>query len=159
MSDAPLLPPIANTKVISWNTSYNFPFPYDLAAAEKNIEFCSTKAGEDTWQFAVFLDEELVGGCGCIRGTDVQAHTAIVGYWFGAKYWGRGLASETLEELVRYMTDHTDIEQLSATVYGWNPASRRVLEKNGFENEGVRKGAVRKWDKTTDLWIFGKPLR
>jgi len=37
-----------------------------------------------------------------------------------------------------------------------NPASRRVLEKNGFRKEGVLRQRVRKWGKFEDvaLWAF-----
>ena len=156
--DIPLLPPIANTRDISWNTSFKFPHPYDRAAAERMVDWSRTNAGQDSWQFAVIHDNALIGGCGTIRGEDVQAHTAVVGYWLDPAHWGKGLATEIVAELVRYMTEETDIKQLTATCFGWNPGSRRVLEKNGFDREGVRRGVVRKWGKTTDLWIFGRLL-
>lgn len=158
MGDAPSLPPIANTRDISWNTSYKFPYPYELADAEKFIAHNIKTARLDSWQFAIIHDGKLIGGCGAIRGADTHSHTAIIGYWLGVDSWGQGLATEALEALVRFMRDQTDIEQLTATVYAWNPASGRVLEKCGFNKEGVRRGAVKKWDKTTDLWIYGKLL-
>lgn len=157
-NDIPLLPPIANTRDISWNTSYNFPYPYNIEQAEAWIHHHQDGTGERTWHFAVLVDKALVGGCGAYRGTDVQSHTAEIGYWLGVKYWGKGLASEMVEALVQYMTTETDVEQLTANVYGWNPASARVLQKTGFTKEGVRKGVVRKWGKQTDLMIFGKLL-
>ena len=157
--DAPLVPPIADTRDISWNTSFRFPHPYDEAAARTMISWARTDAGTAKWQFAIFLDGELIGGCGTIRGDDVHAHTAVVGYWLDKGHWGRGLATETVGEMVRYMREETDIEQLTATGFGWNPASRRVLEKIGFQEEGLRRGVVKKWGKTTDLWIYGLLLR
>ncbi|WP_319542606.1 GNAT family protein [uncultured Pseudodesulfovibrio sp.] len=159
MDDASRLSAIADTRDISWNTSYKFPYPFDLPAAQRFIMFNTTNSGESSWQFAILLDEALIGGCGATRGTDVQSHTAVIGYWLGVEYWGQGIATEILDALVTYMRNETDIEQLSATGYGWNPASERVLTKNGFTKEGVRKGVVKKWDKTTDLWIYGKQLR
>lgn len=158
MEDIPLIPPVANTREISWNTSFRFPHPFDKAAAERLVLWARDGAGEDKWQFAIFLDGELVGSCGAIRGADVEAHTARVGYWFGPAYWGKGLATETVGELVRYMREETAVEQLSASCFGWNPASRRVLEKTGFRQEGLRLGVVRKWGKLTDLWIYGQLL-
>jgi hypothetical protein len=41
-------------------------------------------------------------------------------------------------------------------VYLPNTASQRVLEKNGFESEGVRKNAVYKDGKFYDLCLYGK---
>lgn len=158
MDDAPFLPPIANTRNISWNTSFKFPYPYDEAAARKYIRYATESDGE-SWLFAIERDGALIGGCGCERGTDVFTHTAETGYWLDVAQWGQGIATEALEALVGHMTEATDVERLSATVFGWNPASRRVLEKCGFVNEGIRKNGVSKWGKTADLWLYGLQLR
>lgn len=156
--DIPLIPSLADTRDISWNTSFRFPNPYDEQAAKRMVEWSRDGAGVNLWQFALLADGELAGGIGTIRNNDVERHTANVGYWLGTRFWGRGLASEALAELIRYMIEATDVEQLTATCFGWNPASRRVLEKCGFALEGVRRGVVRKWDRTTDLWIYGRLL-
>ena len=156
--DIPLIPPVADTRDISWNTSFRFPHPFDEAAAKHMVAWSREDAGLAKWQFAVFCDGILAGSCGTIRNEDVEAHTAVVGYWLGPAFWGRGLATEMVTALVGYMREETDIEQLTATCFGWNPASRRVLEKTGFALEGVRKGVVRKWSRTTDLWIYGQLL-
>ena len=156
--DVPLLPPIANTRDISWNTSFKFPYPYNGTAARRFINY-ATGSDKETWLFAILRNETLIGGCGCERGSDVFAHTADTGYWLAVDHWGQGIATETLKALVAYMAEATDVERLSASVFGWNPASRRVLEKCGFVNEGTRKNGVRKWGKTTDLWLYGLPLR
>lgn len=156
--DAPFLPPIANTRDISWNTSLRFPYPYDEADARRYIRYATEGEGE-TWLFAILRDETLIGGCGCERAADVFAHTAETGYWLDVAHWGQGLATEALTALVTYMAEATDVQRLSANVFGWNPASRRVLEKCGFANEGVRKNGVSKWGRTADLWEYGLLLR
>ncbi|MGE4192057.1 MAG: GNAT family N-acetyltransferase [Pseudodesulfovibrio sp.] len=158
-ADIPLIPPLADTRDISWNTSFRFPSPYDEKAAQRMVEWSRDGAGVNVWQFALVAGGELAGGIGTTRNSDVETHTANVGYWLGTRFWGKGLASEALAELVRYMHEETDVEQLTATCFGWNPGSRRVLEKCGFSLEGVRKGVVRKWGRTTDLWIYGQVLK
>lgn len=75
------------------------------------------------------------------------------------KHWGQGIATEALKAVTAYMAEAMDVQRLSAAVFGWNPASRRVLKKCGFTNEGFRKNGVRKWGKTTDLWLYGLQLR
>jgi RimJ/RimL family protein N-acetyltransferase len=155
VEDIPLIPAVANTREISWNTTFRFPYPFDTAAAKRMVHWSREDAGRDKWQFAVFFHDGLAGSCGTIRGEDVEAHTASVGYWLDPALWGRGLGTEMVGELVRHMREATDIEQLTAACFGWNPASRRVLEKTGFRQEGLRRGVVRKWGKVTDLWIYG----
>lgn len=158
-ADIPQVPPLADTRDISWNTSFRFPNPYDEEAARRMVEWSRDGAGVNAWQFALVVGGELAGGIGAIRNNDVETHTATVGYWLGTRFWGRGLATEAVAGLVRYMREETDVEQLTATCFGWNPASRRVLEKCGFALEGVRRAVVRKWGRTTDLWIYGLPLK
>ena len=52
----------------------------------------------------------------------------LVGYWIGARYWGRGIASRALEGFL----DQIPERPLHAFVATHNPASSRVLEKCGF---------------------------
>jgi RimJ/RimL family protein N-acetyltransferase len=52
-----------------------------------------------------------------------------VGYWIGREFWGRGLATKGLEELLRIVTTRP----LHAAVARGNEGSMRVLEKCGFE--------------------------
>jgi len=158
-ADLEALPDIADTQDISWNTSYRFPHPFtaDKAACYlvRHIKGC----GDDHWSFAVEENGELIGGCACYRGQDIHAHTAELGYWLTPSHWGKGLGTEIVNRMVEFMTAETDVEQLSASCFGWNPASSHVLEKCGFEHEGTRRGVVKKWGKRTDLVVFGKLLR
>jgi len=55
----------------------------------------------------------------------------FVGYWLGREYWGRGLATEALAELVQELD-----RPLYAEVATTNIGSIRVLEKCGFEVVG-----------------------
>jgi len=59
-----------------------------------------------------------------------------VGYWIGKQFWGRGIASSALQEFVAGIK----IRPLFAHVANHNPASKRVLEKNGFAllDEGAK---------------------
>lgn len=52
----------------------------------------------------------------------------LVGYWLGQGFWGQGIASAALAQLV----DLDRHRPLHAIVAGHNGASRRVLEKAGF---------------------------
>ena len=51
-----------------------------------------------------------------------------VGYWLGKEYWGKGIATQALEEYVRIVKTRP----LMAHVARHNVGSRRVLEKCGF---------------------------
>lgn len=58
-----------------------------------------------------------------------------LGYGIGRPFWGHGYATEAVREIVRYA--RTDgIRRLEACTFPANPASARVLEKNGCTNLG-----------------------
>lgn len=58
----------------------------------------------------------------------------LVGYWLGREFWGKGLATRALAELVEEVTSRP----LHAWVATTNVASIRVLEKCGFVVVGTR---------------------
>lgn len=57
----------------------------------------------------------------------------MVGYWLGREYWGRGLATKALSELL----ERLETRPLYARAATSNVASIRVLEKCGFAVSGV----------------------
>lgn len=59
-----------------------------------------------------------------------------VGYWIGKQFWGRGIATSALQEFLALVK----VRPLYAEVANHNPASKRVLEKNGFTllDEGAK---------------------
>jgi RimJ/RimL family protein N-acetyltransferase len=59
-----------------------------------------------------------------------------VGYWLGREFWGKGLATAALAELIEEVT----VRPLYAWVATSNVPSRRVLEKCGFVQVGSRAG-------------------
>lgn len=60
-----------------------------------------------------------------------------VTYWIGREYWGKGIATWALKELLAH---HNPIRPIYARVAKDNPGSRRVLEKCGFKIIGEDKG-------------------
>src|SRR5581483_1624280 len=68
---------------------------------------------------------------------------AELGYWLGVSYWGRGLATEAVRAVIDHAFGELDHEVLQAGARVSNPASRRVLEKCGFQWTGVRLTRIR----------------
>ena len=81
--------------------------------------------------------DKIVGVTGV---EDIEAMTnAHVGYFIDEEQWGNGFASEALKLIIYYSFNILNIRKLYTHVYEPNKASRRVLEKNGFQNTGVQK--------------------
>ena len=78
-----------------------------------------------------------------------------VGYRLLERYWGKGIASEALSMMVRYLYEETNIEIITASTMVENKASAKVLMKNDFSL--VVSAAEEDWgyEKPTiaDKWI------
>ncbi len=64
-----------------------------------------------------------------------QAGEPLVGYWIGKEYWGKGVATKALSQLL----GHVKARPLYARAAKHNISSIRVLEKCGFTISGNDK--------------------
>jgi RimJ/RimL family protein N-acetyltransferase len=81
-------------------------------------------AGEGTCQKVILVAGGLAGFVATFR-TREETH---VTYWVKRELWGRGIASSSLEQLLR----EVKTRPLHASVWEGNPGSVRVLETQGF---------------------------
>jgi RimJ/RimL family protein N-acetyltransferase len=77
----------------------------------------------------------VIGGCGFNELT--VGHRAEIGYWLAKPCWGRGIMTEVVERLCEMAWTEWKLVRITAHVFPFNEASARVLEKNGFQLEGV----------------------
>jgi len=68
---------------------------------------------------------------------DDVAGTATLAYWIAPDRWGNGYATEAVELLCEHAFEDRRLNKLRADVLVSNDASRRLLEKLGFEREGT----------------------
>jgi RimJ/RimL family protein N-acetyltransferase len=131
LADAKTVAALANDKRIAENTA-RIPHPYRLADAESFIAGAA-QSGEVVFLIAL-RDKTVIGACGIMYHHDA---TPELGYWLGVDYWGKGFATEALHAVIDYAFTDLAHEALQAGARVTNPASRRVLEKCGFQWTGV----------------------
>ena len=85
-----------------------------------------------------------------------RAHGAELGYWLGRQHWGRGHMTRVVAAYLDWVVPTLQLVRVEANVLDTNPASARVLEKNGFVEEGCRRAAIRKADGLHDVRLFGR---
>ena len=75
-----------------------------------------------------------------------------IGYHIAMPYTGNGYATKAVEIFVKYLEDNTDIKEIYGIALATNNASRRVLQKCGFEliyeGDGLYQGKKRKIIRT-----------
>jgi RimJ/RimL family protein N-acetyltransferase len=119
-----------------------FPHPYTLADARVWIEDQIRSREENHW--AIEVDGHVVGGIGLVPRDDVNRLNAEIGYWLGEAYWGRGIMTEAVGAVTKHAFHTRGFVRVFAEIFEWNPSSMRVLEKNGYEREGLlRKSALK----------------
>lgn len=132
--DAGRMAQLANEFEIARFMGDSFPFPYRLADAEKFIEIAS---GASPNRFFAILQEGLpVGGIGIHPQGDIMKKNAELGYWLAKSFWGKGIVTAAVKEIVEYGFAQFDIRRIYARPFGSNTGSARVLEKAGFTFEG-----------------------
>jgi RimJ/RimL family protein N-acetyltransferase len=134
--DAKAIARLANDRRIAENTA-RVPHPYGIDDAERFIAAINRQDGEAT--FAILRGDVLIGA----SGVDPRDGAAEIGYWLGVAYWGQGYATEAVRAVVDHAFADLGHEALQAGARVSNPASRRVLEKCGFQWTGVRLTRIR----------------
>ena len=131
LEDAKTVAALANDRRIAENTA-RIPHPYQTSDAEGFITGAN-KAGGEAMFLITLRDETVIGACGIM----LQEQTPELGYWLGVPYWGKGYATEALHAVIDYAFTDLAHDALQAGARVTNPASRRVLEKCGFQWTGV----------------------
>jgi RimJ/RimL family protein N-acetyltransferase len=141
LDDAKVIARLANNRKIAEMTSL-IPHPYGVDDARTWIE--SLSEGGRGWTFAVTAKAEggaFIGACGYGRRPDDEEPE--IGYWIGEPYWGRGYATEAVRAVIDHLFSVTDLDALAAGCRVTNLASRRVIEKCGFQWTGAALFRVR----------------
>jgi RimJ/RimL family protein N-acetyltransferase len=132
LADANAVALLLNDRRIADNLS-RVPHPYSRADAEEFITRVNQPGGE-----VAFLitrpDDTVIGTCGIAKLDGVNPE---IGYWLGVPYWRQGHATEAVRALIDHAFADLGLETLQAGARVSNPASRRVLEKCGFQWTGV----------------------
>lgn len=135
-SDVPAIVALAGDRRVAENTA-RIPHPYSAADGLAAIAAINQTGGETV--FAIELDGELIGLCGL----DPRPDGGELGYWLGVPFWGRGYATEAAHAVIDYAFVELGHDVLQSGARVSNPASRRVLEKCGFQWSGVRLCRIR----------------
>jgi ribosomal-protein-alanine N-acetyltransferase len=150
--DAESLARHADDREVWLNMRDRFPHPYTLRDAHEWLAFIGTVPEGAT--FAIDVDGAAVGGIGFEPLADVFRVGCELGYWLGRPYWGRGIATEAVRAVTDHLFAHFDFIRAQASVFSWNPASARVLEKAGYTREATNHRSMIKEGEIGDRWLY-----
>ncbi|MGI4751643.1 MAG: GNAT family N-acetyltransferase [Janthinobacterium lividum] len=145
----------ADNPKVSAYLENRFPSPYTAVDARFWVD-TQLLQPEPVINAALVIKEEVAGGIGIILQSDIYCKNARIGYWLGEPFWGKGIMSEALALFTGYIFDQFEVRRIYAGVFGSNPASAKVLQKAGYQQEALFKKALFKNDLYDDELIFAK---
>lgn len=129
-----------------------FPHPYNEQDARNFIEMATKD--DPVHIFAIEVDGRAVGGIGIHPQWDVNRKNAELGYWLGEEYWGLGIITNAVKQIVDFAFEAYDITRVYARPFGNNIASQKVLQKAGFTLEAKIEKGIFKNNEFVDELIY-----
>lgn len=154
--DAEKLEGLANNRKIADCLRDVFPHPYALADAIWFIEDCAKQEGRTQAVRAIEVDGELAGCISLSFGQDVARFSCELGYWLAEPFWGKGVMTQAVCQMTEYAFSSLGKNRVFAQPFAQNFASQRVLEKAGFQREGVLRKSVYKNGVFQDAVLYAK---
>ena len=79
-----------------------------------------------------------------------------ISYFIGNKdYWTKGYATKAVSEIIKIAKNKFKLKKLQANVIVLSPASKQILKKNNFKQEGVLKSQMIFQGKRYNSCLYG----
>ncbi len=154
LSDAKdLAAALSNTKVQD-NLRDGLPYPYTEQDGVNYITSMLCADENETFAFAITVDGGVIGSVGIFRQGNIHRQTAELGYYIAEEYWGKGIMTEAVKQICKYVFEKSDMIRIFAEPFAYNIASCRVLEKAGFQYEGTLRNNAVKNGKVIDMKMY-----
>ncbi len=123
-------------------TTTNIAFPYGPEEFDMTMRTVAGRAGEHggcCTHFAIRNSDDSFIGC-VVFSDLIEGHSAGVAYWLAKPFWNKQIMTAAVGVACQFAIERWKLVRISAPVFDGNVASQRVLEKNGFEFEGLMRG-------------------
>lgn len=143
----------ADDPQIAGNLRDVFPHPYTREAAAWFVRDCVDREAQQLCR-AIVVGGEAVGCVSVQPQSDVYRRSGELGYWLARPFWGRGIMTAAVGQICAGAFRRFDLLRIYAEPFARNVGSRRVLEKNGFQLEGVLRQNVVKNGHVEDSCLY-----
>jgi ribosomal-protein-alanine N-acetyltransferase len=129
-----------------------------LEETSEHIETMLKRESAGTHLYAsIFLKTiQKIIGTAIIFNFDQEAKHAEIGYVLHKNYWGKGYGTEIVALMSDFAFNSLNLHKLNARVVDANIASIRVLENNGYEQEGRLRDNYFIAGRYYDALLYGK---
>lgn len=134
----------ASNKKVS-DTTQNIPHPYQKKDAIFWINAVHQgflNKTQFTFAIRLLTDKSFIGAVG-LR-VDNKHQRGELGYWLAEEFWNKGYTSEAVEPIINFAFNELCLNKIIATHFKTNPASGKVMVKNGMIKEAILKEHIKK---------------
>ena len=135
LSDAAALAAALSNKKVQDNLRDGLPYPYTEQDGTDYISAMLLADENDTFAFAITVDNKVIGSIGIFRQGNIHRQTAELGYYIAEEYWGKGIMTEAVRAVIDYAKTQS-IYGIIAICDADNIGSKRVMEKAGMVSFG-----------------------
>ncbi|HEY3272725.1 MAG TPA: GNAT family protein [Methanocella sp.] len=129
----------------------------------------STLTVDDTWEFIRHSLEQLAKGeslaagiwhegsfAGVVSfvGINPAARSAMIGYWLGPEYEGKGIMTRACEALIDYGFGELGLNRIVIRAATENQRSQAIPQRLGFTREGVERQSEWLNDHFLDMVVY-----
>ena len=128
-----------------------------LQALRKDLE-SDAKGNSMCWAVTLKGQDEMIGKCILFQFSQ-DNHRAEIGYILNRNYWRQGLMQQALEAVIDFAFNTLNLHRIEADIDTENAASLGLLEKLGFEREGLfhdRWFVYGEWQDSVMLGLINK---
>ena len=126
------------TRYLTW-----FPHP-DKTYTREYLEYLGNRYAAGMfydWAVVYEPDCKMVGSCG-FTSFNCASDSAEVGYVLNPDYWGKGIAAEALERVLRFGFEELKLHRIEAKFIKENERSLHLMERVGMTFEGYHREAM-----------------
>jgi [ribosomal protein S5]-alanine N-acetyltransferase len=105
------------------------------------------------WGITLKGENEVIGSCGFLN-LVAQHQRTDIGFELSKDYWGKGIASEALEAVIKYGFEKMNMHRIQALIEPPNIRSQKLVEKHGFHREGLLRKYEYTCGKFDDLYMY-----
>ncbi|GAA0133464.1 GNAT family N-acetyltransferase [Paenibacillus sp. YSY-4.3] len=115
-----------------------------------------TKRTRIKWGIFQRQDEDRLVGILEVFDFNQKVNMVTIGYFLSESHWGQGIASQAVQAVVKFLFENAHVNRIQAEVMPSNDSSKKVLLKNGFQQEGIlRQAHLWSGKGVVDLEIYG----
>ncbi|KAG2694965.1 hypothetical protein I3760_08G168700 [Carya illinoinensis] len=134
------------TRNLRWKTT---------TSKEEALTFIKDVCIPHPWHRSICIDDRSIGFISVFPWSGDDRCKADIGYGIATKYWGQGITTRVVKiALSQVFKDFPDLVRLQAFLYVENKTSQRVLEKAGFQREGLLRKYTFVKGRLVDLLLY-----